>query len=95
MKYNKNCGCPSPYGTGLDISMKKIVHDTDAYEEGHVLYWNVNGDLFHDKTLKKKAYCPIHTRRQMWIDWETQPCDDELTLIRRHTHCIKCDSDER
>ena len=74
--------------------MKKIVHDTDTYE-GHVLYWNLNGDLFHDKTLKKKANCPIHTRRQMWIDWETQPCDDELTLIRRHTHCIKCDSDER
>ena len=20
----------------------------------------------------------------MWVDWETQPCDDELTLIRRH-----------
>ena len=77
--------------TGLGISMKKIVHDTDAYEEGHVLYWNVNGDLFHDKTLKKKAYCPIHTRTQMWIDWERQPCYDELTLIRKHMHCSKCD----
>jgi hypothetical protein len=72
-------------------SMEKIVHNKDAYKEVHVLYWNVDGDLFHDKTLKKKAYCPIHTRTQMWIDWERQPCYDELTLIRKHMHCSKCD----
>ncbi len=64
-------------------------------DEKHIVYWNISGDLYWDKKCRKKIFCPVHTRTQLSLDWETQSCEDEFTLIRKYTHCSKCDSEER
>jgi hypothetical protein len=66
--------------------MEKIVHRIDTKEK-HTVYWNLDGSLFWEEKHKKKIFCPVHTRTQLSVDWETEPCDDEFTLIRKHTHC--------
>jgi hypothetical protein len=71
--------------------MEKIVHRN----EKHIVYWNLDGCLFWEGKHKKKIFCPVNTRTQLTIDLETQPSDDEFTLIRKNTHCSKCDSEER
>jgi hypothetical protein len=64
-------------------------------EQQHIVYRNLSGDLYWDKNCRKKIFCPVHTRTQLSLDLETQSCEDEFTLIRKHTRCSKYDSEER